>query len=129
MPPDSPPAAIAAPQLPTSPPPGLTALFVAFAKISLAGFGGVMVWARRGIVDQHRWMTPEEFNETYALCHFRSDRTVRGVRQNLACRVRRRDGVGAARHRRSAPLDDAGGVQRNLRALPFPAGAEHRQPV
>jgi|SRR6202790_1736229 chromate transporter len=70
MPPDSPPAAIAAPQLPTSPPPGLTALFVAFAKISLAGFGGVMVWARRGIVDQHRWMTPEEFNETYALCHF-----------------------------------------------------------
>src|ERR1700675_1540237 len=70
MPPDSPPAATAAPQLPTSPPPGLTALFVAFAKISLAGFGGVMVWARRGIVDQHRWMTPEEFNETYALCHF-----------------------------------------------------------
>src|ERR1700736_2248933 len=70
MPPDAPPAAIAAPQLPTSPPPGLTALFVAFAKISLAGFGGVMVWARRGIVDQHRWMTPEEFNETYALCHF-----------------------------------------------------------
>src|SRR6202035_1413816 len=70
MPPDSSPAAIAAPQLPTLPPPGLTALFVAFAKISLAGFGGVMVWARRGIVDQHRWMTPEEFNETYALCHF-----------------------------------------------------------
>jgi chromate transporter len=70
MPPDSPPAAIAAPQLPTSPPPGLTALFVAFAKISLAGFGGVLVWARRGIVDQHRWMTAEEFNETYALCHF-----------------------------------------------------------
>src|SRR3984893_4470880 len=70
MPPDSSPAAIAAPQLPTSPPPGLTALFVAFAKISLAGVGGVMVWARRGIVDQHRWMTPEEFNETYALCHF-----------------------------------------------------------
>jgi len=45
-------------------------LFVAFAKISLAGFGGVLVWARRGIVDQHRWMTADEFNETYALCHF-----------------------------------------------------------
>ena len=70
MPPDSPPAAIAAPDIPTSTPPSLIALFVAFAKMSLAGFGGVMVWARRGIVDQHRWMTAEEFNETFALCHF-----------------------------------------------------------
>src|SRR6202166_1973579 len=70
MPPDSPPAAIAAPQLPTSPPPGLLALFLAFAKMSLSGFGGVLAFARRGIVDQHRWMTAEEFNETFALCHF-----------------------------------------------------------
>lgn len=38
--------------------------------MSLAGFGGVLVWARRGIVEQHRWMTAEEFNETFALCHF-----------------------------------------------------------
>jgi chromate transporter len=70
MPPDSPPAAIAAPELPTSTPPGLFALFIAFAKMSLAGFGGVLVWARQGIVDQRRWMTADEFNETYALCHF-----------------------------------------------------------
>jgi chromate transporter len=70
MPPDSPPAAAAAPQLPTSPPPGLFALFLAFAKMSLSGFGGVLAFARRGIVDQHRWMTAEEFNETFALCHF-----------------------------------------------------------
>ncbi|WGR69779.1 MULTISPECIES: chromate transporter [unclassified Bradyrhizobium] len=51
-------------------PPGLLALFVAFARMSLAGFGGVLVFARRAIVDQHRWMTAEEFNETFALCHF-----------------------------------------------------------
>ena len=73
MPPDSPPAAIPAPDLPTASapaPPGLIELFVAFAKMSLAGFGGVLVWARRGIVDQHRWMTADEFNETFALCHF-----------------------------------------------------------
>jgi chromate transporter len=70
--PDSPPAAIPAPDPPisTSKPPTLIALFVAFAKMSLAGFGGVLVWARRGIVDQHRWMTADEFNETFALCHF-----------------------------------------------------------
>jgi chromate transporter len=73
MPPDSPPVAVPAPDIPElalSPPPGLIALFVAFAKMSLAGFGGVLVWARRGIVDQHRWMTANEFNETFALCHF-----------------------------------------------------------
>ena len=70
---DSPPAAAPAPDLPASHPPiqpGLGELFVAFAKMSLAGFGGVLVWARRGIVEQHRWMTADEFNETFALCHF-----------------------------------------------------------
>lgn len=51
-------------------PPGLLELFLAFAKMSLAGFGGVLVWARRAIVDQRRWMTPDEFNEAFALCHF-----------------------------------------------------------
>ena len=68
MPSDSPPAATA-PDLLTSPP-TLVELFLAFAKMSLAGFGGVLVWARRGIVDQHKWMTADEFNETFALCHF-----------------------------------------------------------
>jgi chromate transporter len=70
MPPDSPPAAIPAPDSPTPTPPGLIALFMAFARISLAGFGGVLVFARRAIVEQHRWMTADEFNETFALCHF-----------------------------------------------------------
>ena len=70
MSPESPPAADPAPQPPTTTPPGLLALFVAFAQVSLAGFGGVLVFARRAIVDRHRWMTADEFNETYALCHF-----------------------------------------------------------
>ena len=70
---DSSPAAVPAPDISSSHPPnqpGLFELFLAFAKMSLAGFGGVLVWARRSIVDQHRWMTAEEFNETFALCHF-----------------------------------------------------------
>jgi chromate transporter len=74
MPPDSSPAAVPipgpAPDSLTSTPPSLIELFVAFAKMSLAGFGGVLVFARRAIVEQHRWMTAEEFNETFALCHF-----------------------------------------------------------
>ena len=73
MSPESPPAATPAPDFPLStktPPPGVIALFVAFAKMSLAGFGGVLAFARRGIVEEHKWMTAEEFNETFALCHF-----------------------------------------------------------
>src|SRR5215469_9672948 len=70
MPPDSSPAVIAAPDSLASTPPSLIELFVAFAKMSLAGFGGVLVFARRAIVEQHRWMTADEFNETFALCHF-----------------------------------------------------------
>jgi chromate transporter len=70
MPPESSPAAVAAPDSLAPTPPSLMALFVAFAKMSLAGFGGVLVFARRAIVEQHRWMTADEFNETFALCHF-----------------------------------------------------------
>ena len=70
MPPDSSPAVITAPDSLASTPPSLIGLFIAFAKMSLAGFGGVLVFARRAIVDKHRWMSADEFNETFALCHF-----------------------------------------------------------
>ena len=70
---DSTPAAASEPDFApatTEVPPSLIALFFAFAKISLAGFGGVLPFARRAIVDEHHWMTADEFNETFALCHF-----------------------------------------------------------
>src|SRR6516164_8121851 len=51
-----------------APPPSLSALFVAFATIALFGFGGVLAWARRMMVDERRWLTGEQFNELYALC-------------------------------------------------------------
>src|ERR1700685_4372107 len=50
------------------PKPSLAELFVAFATISLSGFGGVLAWARRMMVEQRRWLTPEQFNEAYAVC-------------------------------------------------------------
>ena len=43
---------------------------MAFAAISLSGFGGVLAWARRIMVDRRRWFTAEEFNEAFALCAF-----------------------------------------------------------
>jgi len=53
-----------------SPAPTLWELFAAFATISLSGFGGVLAWSRRMMVEERRWLTPEQFNETYALCAF-----------------------------------------------------------
>ena len=37
-------------------------LFIGFSKIGLSGFGGVLPWARRTIVEQEKWLTSEEFN-------------------------------------------------------------------
>jgi chromate transporter len=43
-------------------------LFLGFAKIAVCGFGGVLAWSRRIIVQERGWLTPEEFNEQLALC-------------------------------------------------------------
>jgi chromate transporter len=48
--------------------PTVLELFVAFAKTSASGFGGVMAWARRMLVQEKRWMSAEEFTEMLALC-------------------------------------------------------------
>jgi chromate transporter len=45
-------------------------LFIAFSLISVYGFGGVLYWSRRMMVEERKWMTAEEFNEAYALCNF-----------------------------------------------------------
>ena len=50
--------------------PSLSELFIAYALISLYGFGGVLAWSRRMMVEERRWLTPEQFNEAYALCSF-----------------------------------------------------------
>lgn len=43
-------------------------LFVAFLSIALSGFGGVLPFARRTLVERRKWLSPEEFNETLSLC-------------------------------------------------------------
>lgn len=59
-----------APQAAPTPAPGPTpwALFSTFFAIALSGFGGVLPFARRTLVDRRRWLTPDEFNETLSLC-------------------------------------------------------------
>ena len=55
---------------PTRATPGLATLFLAFSGVAISGFGGVMPFARRMLVEERRWMTPEEFNEVYSLAQF-----------------------------------------------------------
>jgi chromate transporter len=51
-------------------PPGVAAIFLGFFSISIMGFGGVLPWARRMIVERRGWLTGEEFTEMLALCQF-----------------------------------------------------------
>jgi chromate transporter len=43
------------------------ALFLTFSRITLSGFGGVMFWARRALVEQQRWLTEREFADLLTL--------------------------------------------------------------
>jgi chromate transporter len=52
----------------SQPPPTTLELYLCFARIALSGFGGVLAWSRRVLVNEKRWMSPAEFNEFYALC-------------------------------------------------------------
>src|ERR1700688_3583744 len=57
------------------------------------------------------------------------DRAICRLRHNVAGWIWRRAGLCPPRHRRKVQMDDGGRVQRNLRAVPFPAGPQHRQSV
>jgi chromate transporter len=57
----------------------LPALFVGFLKVSLLGFGGGLVWARRIVVEQRRWMDDEDFAEILTLCQFMPGPNIVGI--------------------------------------------------
>jgi chromate transporter len=45
-------------------------MFTGFLWVGLLGFGGVLPFARRMIVDDRRWLTAAEFTDLLALCQF-----------------------------------------------------------
>jgi chromate transporter len=45
-------------------------LFWGFTRIALSGFGGVMSWARRAMVEERGWLSSEEFTSLFGLCQF-----------------------------------------------------------
>ena len=42
-------------------------LFLAFSQLALSGFGGVLPWAHRTLVERKGWLTQREFIDTLAL--------------------------------------------------------------
>jgi chromate transporter len=56
------------PTVPSRPLPTRLDLLLTFGRIAAFGFGGVMAWSRRIIVQERRWLSAEEFNEQLALC-------------------------------------------------------------
>jgi chromate transporter len=50
--------------------PTLGELFAGFLFTGLSGFGGVLPWARRMVVEQRRWLSGPEFTDLLALCQF-----------------------------------------------------------
>jgi len=42
-------------------------VYKTFTSTSMMGFGGTLFWARRKLVEELKWLTAAEFNETYAL--------------------------------------------------------------
>ena len=45
-------------------------LFIGFLWASVRGFGGVFVMGRRMLVEERKWLTPDEFLELLGLCQF-----------------------------------------------------------
>lgn len=58
-------AGLHAPKMPT-----LRELFAAFFGVGVSGFGGVLPWARRMLVEQRHWLGPDEFTDLLSLCQF-----------------------------------------------------------
>ncbi|UBX39182.1 chromate transporter [Acinetobacter baumannii] len=50
--------------------PTCTELFLGFLTLGLIGFGGVLPLARKVIVEQRHWLSPEKFTELLGLCQF-----------------------------------------------------------
>jgi chromate transporter len=66
----------------------LAALFVGFLKVSLLGFGGGLVWARRIVVDRQRWLDDQEFAEILTLCQFMPGPNIVGITLCVGSRLR-----------------------------------------
>ncbi|MBS0642413.1 MAG: chromate transporter [Acetobacteraceae bacterium] len=80
----------------TRPDPSVAELFSGFFLVGVCGFGGVLPWARRMIVEQRQWLTPAEFTEMLGLCQFLPGGNIMNVTVALGSRFRGIAGAAAA---------------------------------
>lgn len=74
----------------------LRALFIAFLRVSLFGFGGGLVWARRIVVEQRQWICEEDFTDILSLCQFMPGPNVIGIAVCVGAKLRGSTGAIAA---------------------------------
>src|SRR5580704_14681926 len=66
----------------------LRTLFLSFLRVSLLGFGGGLVWARRVVVEQQRWLNDQEFAEILTLCQLMPGPNIVGITLCVGARLR-----------------------------------------
>jgi chromate transporter len=66
----------------------LRGLFFGFLKVSLLGFGGGLVWARRVVVDRQRWLDDQEFAEILTLCQLMPGPNIVGITLCVGAKLR-----------------------------------------
>jgi chromate transporter len=50
--------------------PSVRELFIGFLKVGISGFGGVLPFARRMLVEERRWLNERDFIDVLSLCQF-----------------------------------------------------------
>src|SRR6516162_8984930 len=66
----------------------LTALFTAFLIVSLCGFAGGIVWARRIAVENRHWITDREFADIVSLCQLMPGPNIIGIAVCIGAKTR-----------------------------------------
>jgi chromate transporter len=77
------------------PAPGMRELFMGFFTVGVCGFGGVLPWARRMVVEQRRWLSAAEFTDMLALCQFLPGPNIINVSVAMGLRFRGLAGAAA----------------------------------
>jgi chromate transporter len=78
------------------PRPTISRIFTGFFMIGVRGFGGVLPWARRTIVEERKWLSATEFTEVLGLCQFLPGGNIINVSVAVGSRFRGGPGAVAA---------------------------------
>jgi chromate transporter len=76
--------------------PSVLNIFTGLFMVGVRGFGGVLPWARRTIVEERKWLTATEFAEVLGLCQFLPGGNIINVSVAVGARFRGMAGAVAA---------------------------------